>query len=305
MSPSSVPDVVAVDVGGTTIKVELLDDQAVPIRRIVEPTPHGPTAATQVTNAIARMIEQHQAFGRPIGVVVPGLVDSDHGIAIFSSAFGWHDAPLAAMLHDLTSSPVMLGHDVTAGGIAEREIGAGAESDQVAVIVIGTGIAAALWLDGRRVTGSPVGEIGHIAFAPEADGETANGPPCGCGRSGCLESVASASAIARRYSEQTGTDVASAAEVVALLDTDRVADDVWESAMRSLAQATLALTATIGTRRVVLTGGLANAGKHLLGPVQRWASELATIEPVPEIVLGAFGDRSVIVGAGMLARRLR
>ncbi|PIE32380.1 MAG: sugar kinase [Ilumatobacter coccineus] len=291
--------VAAVDVGGTTIKVEVLDSSNVAQQRIVVPTPRGDDPAQAVTSRIVQLLRDLDATDLPVGVVVPGLVDQSAGIGLHSATLGWKNAPLADLLRPHITAPVAIGHDVTAGGIAEHELGAGGGAANLAVVVIGTGISSSIWVDHRRLEGTSIGEIGHVALLTPARSTV-----CVCGRTGCLESIASASAIAQRYHARTDRAVDGAAGVAALLDTDPVARSVWDDAIDALARSLLALVAIVGSERIVITGGLSNAGSRLIDPLRDRVAELAVVESVPDIVPGLFAGRSVIVGAALLARSM-
>src|SRR5699024_7005305 len=137
-----------------------------------------------------------------------------------------------SMLSERTGLPARLGHDVSAAGLAEMRLGAAAGAQDAAVIVIGTGIAAALFAGGRPVRSSGyAGEIGHAPVIP--DGER-----CSCGGKGCLEAYASAGAIARRYTARSGIEVPGAQPVlVAAQRGDEAARAVWDEATTALARA--------------------------------------------------------------------
>jgi len=101
------------------------------------------------------------------------------------------------VLADRLGLPVVVGHDVRTGGVAEAVLGAGRGAGDFLFLPIGTGVSAALMIDGRAYTGTTggTGEIGHIVVRP-------GGEPCACGQHGCLEAYASASAISRRYARE-------------------------------------------------------------------------------------------------------
>ncbi|GAA4190693.1 ROK family protein [Streptosporangium oxazolinicum] len=126
-----------------------------------------------------------------VGLAVPGLVTAE--TALYSANIGWRDVPATDLVP--LDVPVMLGHDVRTGGLAESVLGAGRELSDFLFLPIGTGIAGATIVHGEPYGGSAGwgGEIGHIPVFPA-------GEPCACGQLGCLETYASASAVARRYS---------------------------------------------------------------------------------------------------------
>jgi glucokinase len=232
-----------------------------------------------------------------VGLAVPGIVDIVSGVGILSANLGWRNAPVARTVARDLGLPVVMAHDVTAAGLAEYRLGAGRGADDVVVVVVGTGISAALVVGGRIVTGGirQAGELGHVVVRP-------GGPRCGCGRLGCLEAVASAAAIARAYSAASGTPVPGAAEVYDRLGSDAVADAVWAQAVSDLADGLLMATGLLGSSRIVVGGGLSRAGEALLAPLRAHLAERATVEAVPEVVAAELGARAGLVGAALAAR---
>ena len=179
-----------------------------------------------------------------------------------------------------------------AGGLAELRQGNARDLTDAVIMPIGTGIAAALVLDGR--ISSVPGEIGHV--------DVGHGDPCGCGQTGCVEARASSAAIARRYTERTDRPVDGAAEVARLLtegDTDAAV--VWREAVDALARGILLIAALLGPRAVVLGGGLALAGPKLTDPLGGRLDELITFQRRPELRLAALGDEAGCLGAALLA----
>jgi glucokinase len=160
---------------------------------------------------------------------------------------------------------------------------------------IGTGIAAALVMDGAlRTGGGYAGEIGHV--------DVGHGERCGCGATGCLEAVASSAAIARRYSARSGRPVSGAADVVvAVGEGDPVAVGVWDDALDALARGVRVLATLIGPEVVVFGGGLAMAGELLVKPVADRLAALLTFQRMPELRLAELGDEAGSLGAGLLA----
>jgi len=181
-------------------------------------------------------------------------------------------------------------HDVAAAGLAEQRLGAGRGAHDVLFVVIGTGIAGAVLVAGELVSGGAgqAGEIGHIRMRPD-------GPACGCGRAGCLETLASARAVAAAYTARTGRAVRGAAEVVAALDTDADARAVWAEAVGALADGLLVTQAVLASRRVVLGGGLAAAGAALLEPLDAALRERATVSGARAEAGRAGGTAGVVV----------
>jgi glucokinase len=291
----------AVDVGGTEIKAALLgagpDGTLTVLDRTRRSTPRGTDGtgtAQAVVDAVAELPSQfaEQAISA-VGVVVPGVVHD--GVGVYSANLGWRNFPFRSTLTESLRLPVAFGHDVAAGGLAEQRMGAARGCRDVVVMPIGTGIAAALIMDGElRTSGGYAGEIGHV--------DVCHGEACGCGRTGCLEAMASSAAIARRYAAKAGRPVAGAAEVVAAAGRgDPVAIEVWEAALDALARGVAVLASLIGPEVVVLGGGLAMAGNLLVEPLAARLAALLPFQRVPELRLAELGDEAGSLGAGLLA----
>jgi glucokinase len=293
--------VAGVDVGGTSIKAVLADRSGRSVTgaaRIPTPRP-GPDIAARTVDAVAALLAtvRGSATGplAAVGVVVPGVVDEVRGVGVFSENLGWRDAPFAELLAERLRLPVAFGHDVRAGGLAEARLGAGRGAGDSVFLPIGTGISAALQLDGRPyAAGGYAGEIGHT--------DVGHGEPCVCGATGCLEAIASASAIARRYTRRSGRAVDGAAEVVRLRAAgDRDAAAVWDEAVSALAAGLAWLAGVLAPQRVIVGGGLAGAGAALFEPLARQLAERLTFQRVPAIVPAALGDQAGCLGAALLA----
>src|SRR3954452_748268 len=262
----------AVDVGGTTIKGELVDRAGAVVAVEQRPTPHGQQALQTVAEVGRTLLAQRS--DAPVvgaGVVVPGLVDREAGVATYSTNIGWRDLELVRSLGDEWQLPVRIGNDVASGGVAEHRLGAGVGTEYLAFVPIGTGIAASIVSGGHLVTGArgEAAEIGHL--------DVRSGVRCACGRDGCLEAVASAAAIARRYTGLSGHDVTGAKDVAARLDSDPVAQRVWQDAVEALADAFGILSLVVGPALVVVGGGLSRAGEQLLGPLRVALRERVTL----------------------------
>ncbi|MGV9270535.1 ROK family protein [Kitasatospora sp. NPDC003701] len=294
--------VIALDVGGTGMKGAVLDHAMRPLDTVHRPTPRadGPRA---VLHAVADTLLalKRSAAGRGLtvrhaGVVVPGIVDDGLQRAVWSANLGWRDLALAALLEERTGLPVALGHDVRAGGVAECALGAARGTRNVLFVAIGTGIAAALVCDGRPVRADGyAGELGHIAVGSGAGA-------CACGGSGCLETVASAAAVASAYTARTGRAVDGAADVATLTaQGDPVAREVWNRAATGLAEALATATALLAPELIVLGGGLAEAGPLLLDPVRAGLEKRLTFHRRPLLVQAELGDRAACLGAGLAA----
>jgi glucokinase len=292
--------VVAVDLGGTTIKGTVVDAASNTLSERSRPTPaaDGPDAViTALLELIAELRADYEISA--VGVVVPGHVDGAGGRAIYSANVGFRNVPLRDIVAQATGLPALLEHDVRAAGVAEDALGATAGVEDYLLAVIGTGIAAVLKTGGRAVSGaiSLPGELGHIPVWP-------GGEPCSCGQRGCLERYSSAAAITRRYAAAGGEPGLPAGEVLARRADDVTAARVWDEATESLALAFTTCTYLLDPELIVIAGGLSAAGDELLTPVQEALARLVLWRPVPAVRLSPLGARAGLLGAALLAQRL-
>jgi len=301
-APSGHRVVAALDVGGTSTKGAIVDADMRVVHELRWTTPRraGPVAVVDsIREHVAELVELIDASDHECvatGVVVPGVVDEARGLAIHSVNLGWWDLPLAAMLDDRSGRPVALGHDVRAGALAEHRLGAGRGATGMLFMPLGYGVAGAIIADGRLLlSGGYAGEIGHLVVEPDGDA-------CGCGRHGCLESVASAVSIGRRYAARAGREQATAAEVADLVRAgDPIARIVWAEAVGALAFAIGVAATLVAPEVVVIGGGLSLAGELLLEPLRAAVPAWLSFQPLPRIVGAALGDRAGCLGAAMLA----
>ncbi|MFJ6570094.1 ROK family protein [Streptomyces sp. NPDC091292] len=297
--------VIALDVGGTGMKAALVarDGTLLHEARRATGRTRGADAVVEGILDFAAELRAYGAerFGRPAsaaGVAVPGVVDAEHGTAVYSANLGWRDVPMRDLLSArLDGVPVALGHDVQTGGLAEGRIGAGRGADRFLFVPLGTGIAGAIGIEGRIEPGAhgSAGEIGHIVVRP-------GGPECSCGQRGCLERLASAGAISRAWAEASGDPDADAADCAkAVRSGDARAVAVWQDAVDVLADGLVTALTLLDPRLLIIGGGLAEAGETLFTPLRAAVARRVTFQKLPEIVPAALGDTAGCLGAGLLA----
>ncbi|WP_305787546.1 ROK family protein [Symbioplanes lichenis] len=295
--------VVALDVGGTGMKCALVSTAGAV--RHVERHPtlaqRGPEAVTEnILDIAVSLAARARAEGLTpvaVGMAVPGVIDEDNGIAVWSSNVGFRDVPMRQLTEQKVKLPTALGHDVRAGGVAEARLGAGRGEAHVLFIAVGTGIAAAHVIDGKAFAGAhgAAGELGHIVVRP-------GGPPCACGSNGCLESICSASAIGRRYVALSGEAGVTAQDVATRAAAgERLANQVWDEAVEAFADGLLTAQALYDAGAIVIGGGLAEAGEALLGPLRTALDARVTFHRMPQLVRAALGDNAGCIGAAQLA----
>ena len=321
--------VVAIDLGGTAIKAGILgiDGRLRHAERHPTGAERGGEAVVatilDVAEGLAAKARSDGIEPRGVGLVVPGVVDEEAGVAVWAANVDFRDVPLRALVAERLGLPVALGHDVRAGGLAEARLGAGRGVRHVLFVAIGTGIAGAHIRDGVAFAGArgAAGEIGHVVVRP-------GGLPCGCGGRGCVESVASAAAVARRYAADlaaTGATTSAATDPLAVTSAivpeavadaaaataadvatlaaagDPVASAVWRETVDVLADGLLTAQALFDPEVVVIGGGLAEADEVLLAPLRSALRERLTFHREPRLVRAALGDEAGCLGAGLLA----
>ena len=303
--PKSASAVLAFDVGGTDTKAglvlsaapgeipEIRDIQRFPTALSVEQP--GEVLVDFLAGLVERYAERHPEFDvDAIGVSVPGLVDEQQGIGIYAANLGWHDYPFKAKLEERLARPVAFGHDVGVAGDAEVALGAGQGAENAMILVVGTGIAAALYIDGRRLRAAGyAGEVGH-AMAPAPGGGLK-----------IMEATGSAGAITRRYAEASEGFSGGAREVLQLAQSgDAVAAAIWAEAIAALAFSIAQTVAMIGVSKVVIGGGLAESGDALFQPLAAEIDKLLTFQPRPTLIRASLGQDAGLIGSALNAQKL-
>ena len=296
--------VIGVDVGGTTVKAALIGSDGLEYGHIERPTPRqlGPDAVVATTiRAINELRAQvpEDARLRAVGLVVPGVVDAQQGIAVYAANLGWRELPLRQIVAEAIGLPVVLDHDVRAAGLAELELGAGRGLQEVLFVALGTGVAAAVITRGQAYAGATgrAGELGHLPVFPE-------GERCACGQRGCTETYASAAALSRRYSAASGISEVPAKEVISRAAAgDPVADRIFTDAVTALARALVHYVLLMDPQVILIGGGLAASGEALLQPLTREVQAGLAWRPAPTISNGRFAGDAGRRGAALLAWR--
>ncbi|OKI48411.1 sugar kinase [Streptomyces sp. TSRI0281] len=297
--------VIALDVGGTGMKAALVGTDGTLLHKARRATgrERGPEAVVETILTFAADLRAYgeEHFGESAvaaGVAVPGIIDVENGILVYASNLGWSDVPLRDLLGKrLGGVPVALGHDVRTGGLAEGRIGAGQGADRFLFVPLGTGIAGAIGIEGSIEAGAHgyAGEIGHLVVRPD-------GPECGCGQRGCMETLASASAVTRAWAAASSNPEADAADCAKAVEAgDPAAIRVWTDAVDALAAGLVTALTLLDPRMLIIGGGLAEAGETLFTPLRAAVEERVTFQKLPRIVPAALGDTAGCLGAGLLA----
>lgn len=289
--------VVAVDVGGTEIKSALVDSDFNVIATTTAPTPKADSTGAETVKTIAAIVVEFakQQSISAVGLVVPGALDEPAGTSRWSGNLQWNNLPIRDLLHVAINIPVAFSHDVRTAAVAEMRNGAAKGARNAIFIPVGTGIAAALIIDGeiRSVEGF-AGEIGHI----DVNGKY----PCVCGKSGCLEAASSTLAISKAYEAQSGKTGTTTEEIYKLVTAgDAVATQVWNDATAAMARACETLITILAPEVIVFGGGLSNAGETFLKPIRDYLDSTLTFQRKPLLEIAHYGAKAGTIGCAMLA----
>lgn len=285
----------ALDFGGTKLAAGLLDSQGATVAERRVPSPADAASGYAAMLAMARELLA-AAPGPPVacGVSFGGHVAAD-GRTVRRSMHvpGWEDRPLAEWIERDLGLPCAVANDADAAALGEQRFGAGRGVGVLLYLTVSTGIGGGIVLDGQIFRGARAlaGEIGHQCLDPE-------GPPCACGRRGCLEALAAGPAIARAAGMP---DARAVGQAVAAGEPRAVA--AWAAAMAWLGIGVANAANILNPDLVLIGGGVAGAGELLLGPVR---AEVAArcLDPDLRIELAALGPRTGLAGAAALAADL-
>ncbi len=310
MPPKSESSFIGIEFSGSKLRAATVDSEGViGERRELELQADG--LVGQVKQLVSELREGANKI-EAVGIAIPGLVNRQTDRVIASRV---HPSTVRDNLHaelmEATGLRFELENDANAAAYGEFKVGAGRGSRSLFYITIGEGIGGAIILEGKLWTGVSglAGEVGHITIDTE-------GAECLCGNTGCLETVASAPNIVRRANERLSRDTFSLSKLA--MNKDFTADDMAREAKEGDDFSLMMIERTgkyIGTgvasvinllniERIVLGGGVMQAGELILNPIIQEAKQRA-FQPsfeATEILAGALGADAATIGAAMLAR---
>lgn len=314
--------VIGVDLGGTKIFTALMDKEGHILAEVKQATQakEGPDKVIgRMTKSIKTVIGEAGISAdqiRAVGVGSPGPLNPDTGV-VFSTPNlpGWEQVPLAEILQKETGLPTFVENDVNAGTYGEFKLGAGQGAKDVVGIFVGTGIGGGLILGGTLRSGNRhlAGELGHVVLMVD-------GPLCGCGKRGCLEALASRTAITRDIVGAIRAGRKSVIPELAEGDLARITSGVLAKAvelgdglaLEVLRKTQYYLGVYIGSvvnfidpEIIILGGGVVEAfGEGFLQPVREIACQyyISQVDADKvQIVPAKLGDYAGVLGAAMLA----
>lgn len=307
---------IGIDLGGTFIKGGIVDDLGNIIAAHKVPTESG-EGAERVMDNIATLIKtllrksnmtENDVVG--VGMGVPGMIDSKKGVVIFSNNLDWKDIHIAEGVKNRTGLTVKIANDANVAALGESVFGAGNDYDDCILLTLGTGVGGGIVLGNKLVEGhkSAGAELGHMVIV---DG----GEQCTCGRKGCLEAYASATALIRdtkramlAHKDSKMWEIGDLEKVDGktafdFKDRDVYAKEVVDNYIEKLACGIANIANIFRPHAVMLGGGVCAQGDNLILPLQKivdreiFAGELGPRCPV---VIAKLGNKAGTLGAAAL-----
>ncbi|MGH9454902.1 MAG: ROK family protein [Terriglobia bacterium] len=314
-------NILAVDVGGTHFRVGLFNQKGQLLEVTKSETSHEggrEWMLAQLRQRAAALLAKSSETVTACGISFGGPVDYASQQVTSVHTPGWRNFPLATWVKDAFGIPALLDNDANAGALGEHRFGAGQGLDSLIYLTLSTGIGSGLVLGGKVFRGrdSMAGEIGHL---PLSDLPV----PCTCGGAGCLESLSSGRAIGRKAGELAAADPQASARMLGLsggraedltarvvfdaaAEGDPAASQLLHDAVYWLARALTVAIRLINPDRIILGGGVAQAGDRLLTPLQelmaQWKS--ANFPYTTEVCMAGLGNDSPLYGAAALGLEL-
>ena len=313
-------DILGVDVGGTLLRAARFDLDLNMLDRAEQAT-RSELGSEVILERLVGTIRQvlPEAGGSPLGIglAMPGPLDVREGIVIATPNLPWKNFPIRDLLAGRFGCPVHLGNDADLAGLAEHQLGAGRGARTMVYMTISTGVGGGIIIDGRPFSGrGQGGEVGHMVVDPD-------GPLCGCGHPGHVESFSSGTGIARiaRTRLEAGEessirdlvdgDLSKVTSIVvgqAAQAGDPLASEIIRQAGRYLGMGIASLMSALNPEMFVLGGGVTKLGDLLFEPMREAVREYAMhprfYENTP-IVRAELGSDVGLLGAAALVRLMQ
>ena len=308
---------IGIDVGGTNVKIALVDNKGKIIYSNSIPTRAEMGYEYTINNmkeAITELIKETKSDPKnieSIGFGFPGQIDYQKGIVRLAPNIpGWVNVPIAEIMEKEFGIPTRVDNDVRCAALGELNYGAGQGCDNLICITVGTGIGSGLVINGKLVRGASnaAGEIGHIKL------DMNGGPLCGCGDRGCLEAFASGPSIvalaeeyikggkSTKYRELANPDITPYIVSEAAKQGDPVAKRIFTIVGEYIGIGLASVVNLLNPEKIIIGGGVAAAGDLLLTPIKE--SLIKRAMPIAgsavEIVPAQLGNSAGVIGASLL-----
>lgn len=295
---------IGIDIGGTTTKIGLVDIHQKLIASTVMDTnakrPAEEVIGEMATRTLDLLEDQGIAMDQCIGVGigVPGTIDSKRGIVKYSNNIQWENVELTKIMGAYLPIPIRIANDADCAALGEAVAGAGKECQDVIMLTLGTGVGGGIILDGKIYEGKGLGgsELGHMVIVE-------NGEACTCGRKGCLEAYASATALMREAKRATGEDLKPKEIFEGARAGDPKLQQLVQNYIGKLGTGIVNIVNIFRPQLVILGGGISAQEEDLLPPLREmmktgcFGGEKGEL---PEIEKAALGNEAGMIGAASL-----
>ena len=293
---------IGIDLGGTKIEgVALADDGRELARRRVA-APRGSYHATiHAVIALVAAIEQEAGGSGSVGIGIPGTISPATGLVKNANSTWLIGHALDRDLSRALDREVRLANDANCFALSEATDGAAAGASVVFGVIIGTGTGGGVVVNGRVVVGANAigGEWGHNPLPAPRDDERP-GPPCYCGRSGCIETFLSGAGLAREYVARGGEEVAAAEVAARAMRGETRAAECLERYEERFARAIASIINVLDPDVIVLGGGLSNIARLYERVPRLWSPHVFSDRVATRLVPAKHGDASGVRGAAWL-----
>lgn len=307
---------IGIDLGGTFIKGGIVDDEGNIITRDKVPTESEKGASGVVANIVklSRMLLDKVNMTTDdvvgIGMGVPGMIDSENGLVVYSNNLAWEDFSISREVEVSLGLPVKIANDANVAALGEARFGCGKDYKTSVMLTLGTGVGGGIVIDGKLYEGnrSAGAELGHAVII-------AGGEQCTCGRRGCLEAYASATALIRdtkrameahpesKMWEIGSLDAVNGKTPFDYRDTDAVAREVVDTYIERLGAGIANLANELRPEIMILGGGVCSEGAALTDPLQAILDReifAGTRGPAVKIVTATLENDAGLLGAAAL-----
>ncbi|MDR1834454.1 MAG: ROK family protein [Fusobacteriaceae bacterium] len=310
---------IGIDIGGTNIKFGVINDKnEILFKTSIKSEMEAgfPKVVRNIANALHNLLYVNGiplSDCRSIGIGCPGTVDFIHGKILFANNLYWEDVPLADELRKYVDLPVKLSNDANCAALGEFVAGGAGGIRNMVMITLGTGVGGGIILDGKLYeSGAPGGtEMGHMVLV-------VNGELCTCGRRGCFEAYASATALIRETRKAaeshpdslihklTGGDldkISGLTPFEAAKAGDPVAKKVVEDYIMYLGEGLIDIINVFRPDKILLSGGVSNQGEALIKPLREYVKRFTYAGnkiKIAEIEQAKLGNDAGIIGAANL-----
>lgn len=292
---------IGIDLGGTKIEAIALDDSGVELARQRVHTPRSYDATVQAITDLVRAIESQIGVLGTVGIGIPGAVTPSTGLVKNANSVWLIGKPLVKDLEGTLRRPIRVMNDADCFALSEATDGAAADAPSVFGVILGTGVGGGVVINGHAVQGPNLitGEWGHNPL-PWPTASEFDGPPCYCGKKGCIESWLSGPGFERDYAAATGVSLSAVDIVLQSTQGNRQADDALTRYYERLARALASVINLLDPHVIVLGGGMSNTPGLAEEVQKRLPSWVFSDVVETRVVRHKHGDSSGVRGAAWL-----